>query len=164
MSEETWDSQLLQEYTTQACWNGCPLLHHQVYTPMSLARKVHHCGENTGGLSCIPTVTIKSVHTRELCRFSSPSRNHLLMLRDLKVGQPFNMFKLGHIWKWREKTTRIYARIISTMEQGMTTYSDILAWRIPWTQEPGRLQSIGSQSWAWLKWLSMHYSTTIFKY
>ena len=27
----------------------------------------------------------------------------------------------------------------------MTTYSSILAWRIPWTEEPGRLQSTGSQ-------------------
>ena len=25
------------------------------------------------------------------------------------------------------------------------THSSILAWRIPWTEEPGRLQSIGSQ-------------------
>ena len=26
----------------------------------------------------------------------------------------------------------------------MTTYSSILAWKIPWTEEPGRLQSMGS--------------------
>ena len=31
------------------------------------------------------------------------------------------------------------------MEKGMATHSSILAWRIPWTEEPGRLQSIGSQ-------------------
>ena len=30
-------------------------------------------------------------------------------------------------------------------EEGMATYSSILAWRIPWTGEPGRLWSIGSQ-------------------
>ena len=28
----------------------------------------------------------------------------------------------------------------------MATYSNILAWRIPWTEEPGGLQSLGSQS------------------
>ena len=28
----------------------------------------------------------------------------------------------------------------------MATHSGILAWRIPWTEEPGRLQYIGSQS------------------
>ena len=27
----------------------------------------------------------------------------------------------------------------------MATHSNILAWRIPWTEEPGRLQSMGSQ-------------------
>ena len=31
------------------------------------------------------------------------------------------------------------------LEQGMNTHSSILAWRIPWTEEPGRLQSMGSQ-------------------
>ena len=29
------------------------------------------------------------------------------------------------------------------LEEGMVTQSSILAWRIPWTEEPGRLQSIG---------------------
>ena len=31
------------------------------------------------------------------------------------------------------------------LEKGMATYSSVLAWRIPWTEEPGRLQSVGSQ-------------------
>ena len=31
------------------------------------------------------------------------------------------------------------------VEKGMATCSSILAWRIPWTEEPGKLQSIGSQ-------------------
>ena len=31
------------------------------------------------------------------------------------------------------------------LEKGMATHSSILAWRIPWTEEPGRLQSTGSQ-------------------
>ena len=29
------------------------------------------------------------------------------------------------------------------LEKGMATHSSILAWRIPWTQEPGGLQSMG---------------------
>ena len=32
------------------------------------------------------------------------------------------------------------------LEQGMATHSSILAWRIPWAEEPGGLQSMGSQS------------------
>ena len=31
------------------------------------------------------------------------------------------------------------------LKEGMATHSSILAWRLPWTEEPGRLQSIGSQ-------------------
>ena len=31
------------------------------------------------------------------------------------------------------------------LEKGMATQSSILAWRIPWSEEPGRLQSMGSQ-------------------
>ena len=29
------------------------------------------------------------------------------------------------------------------LEKGMATHSSILAWRIPWTEKPGRLQSMG---------------------
>ena len=31
------------------------------------------------------------------------------------------------------------------LEEEMATLSSILAWKIPWTEEPGRLQSMGSQ-------------------
>ena len=31
------------------------------------------------------------------------------------------------------------------LEKGMATHSSILAWRIPWTEEPGRPRSTGSQ-------------------
>ena len=31
------------------------------------------------------------------------------------------------------------------LEEGMATHSSILDWKIPWTEEPGRLQSMGSQ-------------------
>ena len=38
------------------------------------------------------------------------------------------------------------------LEKKMATHSSILAWEIPWTEEPGGLQSMGSQkSWTWLK-------------
>ena len=32
------------------------------------------------------------------------------------------------------------------LEEEMATHSSVLAWRIPWTEEPGGLQSIGLQS------------------
>ena len=31
------------------------------------------------------------------------------------------------------------------LEEGMATHSSVLAWKIPWTEEPGGLQSMGSQ-------------------
>ena len=31
------------------------------------------------------------------------------------------------------------------LEEGMATHSSFLAWRIPWTEEPGGLQSVGLQ-------------------
>ena len=33
---------------------------------------------------------------------------------------------------------------VGSLEKGMATHSSILAWRIPWTEDPGRLQSIES--------------------
>ena len=40
------------------------------------------------------------------------------------------------------------------LEEEMTTHSSILAWEIPWTEEPSGLQSIGLQSQTQLKQLS----------
>ena len=45
-----------------------------------------------------------------------------------------NVGDLGSIPGWKDP-----------LEEGMETHSSILAWRIPWTEEPGRLQSMGLQ-------------------
>ena len=42
------------------------------------------------------------------------------------------------------------------LEKEMATHSGILAWKIPWTGEPGGLQSMGSQSLIQLKRLSTY--------
>ena len=34
---------------------------------------------------------------------------------------------------------------LDPLEKEMATHSSILVWRIPWTEEPGRLQAMGSQ-------------------
>ena len=39
----------------------------------------------------------------------------------------------------------LYTNHLSCLEKGMATYPSIFAWRIPWTEEFGGLQSIGSQ-------------------
>ena len=47
------------------------------------------------------------------------------------------------------------------LEKGTATYSSILAWRIPWTEEPGRIRSMGSQSQTWLS--DFHFTSPISK-
>ena len=51
------------------------------------------------------------------------------IVQDLPAGQETWVQSLG----WEDP-----------VEKGMATHSIILAWRIPWTEEPGRLQSTGS--------------------
>ena len=43
------------------------------------------------------------------------------------------------------------------LEKGMATHSSITAWRIPWTEEPCELQSMGLQSGAWLRDQHFHF-------
>ena len=45
---------------------------------------------------------------------------------------------------------------------GNQTNSNILAWRISWTEEPGGLQSMSLQSWTWLKQLSTSLNKTVY--
>ena len=42
------------------------------------------------------------------------------------------------------------------LEKEMTVHANSVAWEIPWTEKPGRLQSMGSQSQTRLKRLSTH--------
>ena len=62
------------------------------------------------------------------------------------------------------------------LEKGVATHSSILAWRIPWTEEPGELQSMGLQRVfgsngyfnnsnsfnSWSQWPSFHFLCVIF--
>ena len=43
------------------------------------------------------------------------------------------------------------------LEKEMATHSGIRAWRIPWTEEPGRLQSMGSQELDTTEQLNHHH-------
>ena len=50
------------------------------------------------------------------------------------------------------------------LEEEMATGTSILAWRIPWTEEPGGLQSVGSQNWPWLRRPSSSYCSAWWLY
>ena len=43
------------------------------------------------------------------------------------------------------------------LEKEMATHSSILAWRIPWTEEPGGLQSAGRKESDMTEWLHFHF-------
>ena len=70
---------------------------------------------------------------------------------DLVIGKVFCGFwaplvaqRLKHLPAMRETRVQSLGRE-DPLEKEMATHSSILAWRIPWREEPGRLQSMGSQ-------------------
>ena len=46
-----------------------------------------------------------------------------------------------------ERTSEFGSKYDPRAEKAMAPYSSTLAWRLPWTEEPGGLQSMGSLSW-----------------
>ena len=71
------------------------------------------------------------------------------------ISQPRNRTQVSHIaagfftsWVTREAVQETRVQFLGwedLLEKGIATHSSILAWRIPQTEEPGRLQSIGLQ-------------------
>ena len=61
------------------------------------------------------------------------------MLRAIQVAQTVK--SLPAMW---EDWVRSLGRE-EPLEKEMATHSGVLAWRVPWTEEPGGLQSMGSQ-------------------
>ena len=57
--------------------------------------------------------------------------------------------RVGHDWatelNWTEETQVWSLGQEDPLEEGMATHPSILAWRIPWTEEPGGLESTGSE-------------------
>ena len=71
------------------------------------------------------------------------------MFRELKLSDEwFRGFLKGSVGKESTCNVETWVRCLGQedpQEKGMVTHSSILAWRITWTEEPGRLQSIGLQ-------------------
>ena len=61
-------------------------------------------------------------------------------------------------WGCKESDTTERLSDGTELEKGLATHSSILAWRIPWTEEPGRLQSMGSQKSDMTQLLNNHHS------
>ena len=54
-----------------------------------------------------------------------------------------HLVKILHLIRWLN-FVKIFPSIICLTEKAMAPHSSTLAWKIPWTEEPGRLQSMGS--------------------
>ena len=55
-------------------------------------------------------------------------------------------FIIPSIWASQQETQVRSLGWGDPLEKAMATHSSILAWKIPWTEEPGGLRSMGSQS------------------
>ena len=78
----------------------------------------------------------------------SPGEGKGILLH-IYMGFPSGTSGNGTICQCRtHKRSRLWVQSMgqeNPLEEGMATPSSILAWRIPWTEEPGELQSMGSQ-------------------
>ena len=84
--------------------------------------------------------------------FLSPTgKNLCLPLRQIMPLCPFKMLLRASLWFSGEESACSAGDVGSIpgsgrfLGKGMATHSSILAWRIPWTEETGGLQSMGSQ-------------------
>ena len=66
-----------------------------------------------------------------------------LFSSSLKQGLPWAQMVKNLPAMWETQVQSLGRKY--PLEKGIATHSNILAWRVPWTEEPGRLQSMGSQ-------------------
>ena len=82
-------------------------------------------------------------------------------VRSLQELPWYNRMGASLVSQWVENLPEVQKTWVRSLgqgplEKGMATHSSILAWRIPWTEELGELQSMGSQSQAWLSHWNTH--------
>ena len=85
----------------------------------------------------------------------------------IKIGQLPNIEYICKIWKWSFILCRQHKHMCTwyytvyythDTEKAMAPLSSTLAWKIPWTEEPGRLQSMGSLESDTTERLPFHFS------
>ena len=69
--------------------------------------------------------------------------------RSLVAQMVKNLSAMQETWVWSLSSEDL-------LEKGMATHSSILTWRIPWTEEPGRLQSIGLPRLSFHRWQAQY--------
>ena len=94
-------------------------------------------------IGCIVTFFNQAIIGNETSRFISICLNTML-ISQLVLTQEASLARvkcLPAMWVTRVRSLGWE----DPLEKEMATHSSILVWRIPWTEEPGRLQSMGSQ-------------------
>ena len=84
-----------------------------------------------------------------------PIYNPINSVQELPFCTFILAFVITHLWWWASQVALVVKNLPANeghirdvedrLEEGMEIHSSILAWRIPWTEEPGRQQSMGSQ-------------------
>ena len=103
----------------------------------------------TQNLSLLPLTLLSGIPTLTLRRFAVPPNSVFWLFKSVR----FQVFCLASLVALMVKNPPANAGDPGSetlgwedlLEKGMAPHSSILAWRIPWTEEPGRLQSMGSQ-------------------
>ena len=72
-----------------------------------------------------------------------PQVTYLQILNSLRTTDLFSIFMIVSFQEWETWVQSLGWE--DPLAQGTATHSSILAWRISWTEEPGGLQSMGSQ-------------------
>ena len=71
---------------------------------------------------------------------------------------PESGWGISHLLAFCHPSFLLLRDSISHLEKAMATHSSTLTWRIPWTEEPGRLSPWGRQELDTTEWLHFHFS------
>ena len=98
----------------------------------------------SSSLTCVPTVSLGKSLSQPLSTWTYTSFH-------LKLSRECGSFLSSWVVSWLFISLSdliviivVYICLAIPLEKAMATHSSTLAWKIPWTEEPGRLQSMGS--------------------
>ena len=113
-----------------------------MHTQVSASGFIHDLGlQERGGLSADPATSCPcSVQGQEMGRLGTRASDTICFI----FGPP-RWLSGKKIHLPMQETQVRSLDVEDPLEKEMATYSSILAWEIPWTEEPGRLQSKGRQ-------------------
>ena len=79
-------------------------------------------------------------------------------------GQYFHYFSISEGTIFPSHNSILHTSLLA-LEKAMTPHSSTLTWKIPLTEEPGRLHTWGARSWTWLKqlWTPMFICYRVFQ-